>query len=284
MKFLILGSSGMAGHVISIYLKEQGHEVTGFCRRHCSYINFVHGDVRDLKHVKNIIDAGQYDAIINAVGILNQFAESDSEAAVFLNSYLPHYLSKITLNTKTQIIQISTDCVFSGTSGPYTETSFCDGTTTYDRTKALGKLRDNKNLTLRQSIIGPDLSPNGIGLLNWFMQQSEINGYTNAIWTGVTSLQLGKIIEAAVIKKIHGLIHMVPNTNISKYDLLQLLNHHLLHDTVIIHPYDEFKSDKTLIRTNHNFDYTVPDYETMIIELSEWMNVHKALYPHYSLG
>ncbi len=284
MKFLILGSSGMAGHVISIYLKEQGHEVTGFCRRHCSYINFVCGDVRDLNHLKNTIDSGQYDAVINAVGILNQFAESDPESAVFLNSYLPHYLSKITLNTTTQIIQISTDCVFSGTSAPYTENSFCDGTTTYDRTKALGELRDNKNLTLRQSIIGPDLSPNGIGLLNWLMQQTEINGYTNAIWTGVTSLQLGKIIEAAATKKVHGLIHMVPDTNISKYNLLQLLNHHLLHDTVIIHPYEQFKSDKTLIRTNHNFDYTVPDYETMIIELSKWMDAHKTLYPHYTLG
>ena len=81
---------------------------------------------------------------------------------------------------------MSTDCVFSGKSAPYSEDSARDGVTFYDRTKALGEMNDNKNLIFRNSIIGPDMKKNGIGLFNWFMKQKgTINGFTGAIWTGV---------------------------------------------------------------------------------------------------
>lgn len=284
MRFLVLGASGMAGHVISIYLKEKGHDVVGYCRRAVSFVEFIKGDVKNLQRLKNVIETGNYDIVVNAVGILNQFAESDKESAAFLNGYLPHLLAKLTENMNTRIIHMSTDCVFSGKNAPYTESSFRDGESFYDRSKALGELNDEKNLTLRNSIVGPDINENGIGLFNWFMKQNgEINGYTNAMWTGMTTLQLAKTIEAAAISDAHGLVNMVCEKNISKYDLLKLFNRYMRNNDVKINPYDDFSLDKTLVRTNFEFDYSVPDYETMIIEMSKWIREHKYLYPHYKL-
>ena len=230
MKFLVLGASGMAGHLISIYLKEHGHEVTGFARRPIPFVNCVVGDAGNANELRRVIFDGGYDVVINAIGILNQFAEEKKAEAVYINSYLPHLLADITNETQTQIIQMSTDCVFSGKTGGYIETSLRDGESFYDRTKALGELEDNKNLTFRNSIVGPDISPNGIGLLNWFMSQTnEIYGYTNAMWTGLTTLQLAKEMETAAENRVHGLFNMVPDHSISKYDLLQLFNHYIRH-------------------------------------------------------
>ena len=283
MKFLILGASGMAGHVICIYLREQGHDVIGFSRRRVNFVESISGDVNNIEYLRGIIEAGHFDAVINAVGILNQAAEENKVSAVFLNGYLPHFLAKITENTGTQIIHMSTDCVFSGHSGPYTEDSRCDGETFYDKSKAIGELNDKKNVTFRNSIVGPDINSNGIGLFNWFMKQEEVNGYTHAMWTGVTTLQLAKTMEAAAQSRAHGLINMVHKKNISKYELLRLFNHYMRNDEVLIHPFDDFSVDKTLVRTNYDFDYIVPDYETMIAEMSDWINKHKELYPHYKI-
>lgn len=284
MRFLVLGASGMAGHIISIYLKEKGHDVVGYCRRSVSFVEFIKGDAKNIQRLKNVIETGKYDIVVNAVGVLNQFAESDKESAAFLNGYLPHLLAKLTENMNTRVIHMSTDCVFSGKNAPYTENSFGDGESFYDRSKALGELNDEKNLTLRNSIVGPDINENGIGLFNWFMKQNgEINGYTNAMWTGMTTLQLAKTIEAAALSDAHGLVNMVYKENISKYELLKLFDRYMRNDEVIINPYDGFSLDKTLVRTNFEFDYSVPDYETMVSEMSDWIREHKCLYPHYKL-
>lgn len=284
MRFLILGCNGMAGHLIALYLKEHNHEVVGFARKQSDFVETIVGDAFDTCLISESITAGNFDIIVNCIGILNQFAENDKSAAVFLNSYIPHFLAKITVGTHTRVIHISTDCVFSGKNGPYTESSFPDGTTFYDRSKALGEIIDNNNLTLRSSIVGPDIKQSGIGLLNWFMhQKGEVNGYTGAKWTGQTTLQLAKTIEIAAQLKVCGLINMVPENNISKYELLKLFNHYLRHDEIVIHPVQGIVADKTLIRTNNDFNYKIPDYEVMIRDLAEWMKEHKSLYPHYNL-
>lgn len=284
MRFLILGCNGMAGHLIALYLKEHNHEVVGFARKQSDFVETIVGDAFDTCLISESITAGNFDIIVNCIGILNQFAENDKSAAVFLNSYIPHFLAKITVGTHTRVIHISTDCVFSGKNGPYTESSFPDGITFYDRSKALGEIIDNNNLTLRSSIVGPDIKQSGIGLLNWFMhQKGEVNGYTGAKWTGQTTLQLAKTIEIAAQLKVCGLINMVPENNISKYELLKLFNHYLRHDEIVIHPVQGIVADKTLIRTNNDFNYKIPDYEVMIRDLAEWMKEHKSLYPHYNL-
>lgn len=286
MRFLVLGCNGMAGHLISLYLKEQGHDVTGFARSESRLLDkTVVGDARDLTLLNKTIEDKHYDSVINCIGLLNKFAENDHEAAVFLNSYLPQFLAKITSNTSTQVIQMSTDCVFSGSKGRYTEKSLPDGTLFYDRSKALGELDDRKNVTLRNSIVGPDIKPSGIGLINWFLQQHDkVKGYKNAIWTGQTTLQLAKTMEHAAIQHVHGLYNMVPDTSISKYDMLLLFNKYLRSDPIEVIPEENFKIDKSLVRTRfEGFSYRIPDYETQIKELGNWMRDHKELYPQYNL-
>lgn len=285
MRFLVLGCNGMAGHMIAIYLKENGHDVTGYARKKSNYVNTIIGDVTDLTKLANTLATGKYDSVINCVGILNQFAEADHAGAILVNGYLPHFLAQVTSDMNTQIIQMSTDCVFSGKKGGYTEASVPDGTTFYDRTKAIGELNDRKNVTFRNSIVGPDINVNGIGLLNWFMKQTNsVYGFTGAIWTGQTTLQLAKTMEVAAQARISGLYNMVPNGNISKYDLLKLFNKYIRKKTISVIPKDDFIADKTLVRTNYEgFSYEIPDYETMIRELGQWMREHKALYPQYDL-
>lgn len=282
MKVLVLGGTGMAGHTISIYFKETGHDVTAFSRSKVNYCKNINGDIADFENLKKIINEGQYDAIINAIGILNQDAEDNKSTAVLLNSYLPQFLSDTTKDMKTKIIHMSTDCVFSGKMGGYSETSFRDGETFYDRTKALGELENSKDLTFRNSIIGPDMSENGIGLLNWFMKQDgQINGFTKAIWTGVTTLTLAKAMEQALKENLTGLYNLVNNETISKYELLKLFNKHMKNGVISILPSDVVALNKSLINNRQDFTFVVPSYEQMIIEMNEWIESHKELYPHY---
>lgn len=284
MKFLVLGCNGMAGHTISLYLKERGHEVLGFARSESALVPTVTGDARDFEVVRKVVQEGDFDSVINCIGILNQFAESNKALATCLNAYLPHFLADITSGTDTQVIHMSTDCVFSGKRGGYTEIDFRDGETFYDRSKALGELEDGKNITLRNSIVGPDINPKGIGLLNWFMQQEgQVNGFTKAMWTGQTTLQLAKTMEAAAMEKAHGLYNTVPDHSISKYNLLRLFNHHIRGDELTINPVEGVNADKSLIRTRYEFGYLIPDYETMVAEMADWMCAHKQMYPHYKL-
>ncbi len=284
MNFLILGCNGMAGHVISLYLKEQGYDVTGYARTQSKYVETIIGDASNFEFIKKIIIEGAYDSVINCIGILNQFAEENHANAVLMNSYLPHFLSEVTKNTNTQIIHMSTDCVFSGERGQYVETDFQDGKTFYDRSKALGEIVNDKDITLRNSIVGPDIKKSGIGLMNWFMQQSgPVNGFTKAMWTGQTTLQLAKTMEAAAKSRAHGLYNAVPSTNISKYELLKLFNKYMRNESVTINPVEGIVADKSLKRTNYDFDYEIPTYEVMIHELAEWMKKHKELYPHYDI-
>lgn len=282
MKILVLGATGMAGHMISIYLKEAGHDVITFSRSKFKYCDNINGDILDFNHVKNVVEEGNYNAIINAIGILNKDADNNKKDAVLLNSFLPHFLSDLTKNMDTKIIHMSTDCVFSGDKGGYNENSLKDGKTFYDRTKALGELDNNKDLTFRNSIIGPDMNKNGIGLLNWFMKQDgQISGYSKAIWTGVTTLTLAKAMEKALEENLTGLYNLVNNTTINKFDLINLFNKHLKKGAITIVTSDNNKVDKSLTNNRHDFSFMVPSYEQMVIEMKEWIVNHEELYPHY---
>ena len=285
MRILVLGANGMAGHVVSIYFMEKGHDVTGFDQHtvpHCT--KGIIGDAQDAQMLRTMIHEGGFDVVINCIGILNQYAEKNHALAVYLNSYLPHFLAKETEHLPTRVLHMSTDCVFSGKRGGYTEIDLRDGDTFYDRSKALGELDDDKNLTLRGSIVGPDKNLNGIGLLNWFMQQKgPVKGFTKAMWTGQTTLQVAKTMEAALAEGVTGLINTVPDRAISKYDMLCLFNKYMCGGRVEIIPYDGFVVDKSLVRTRFDFTYRIPDYETMIFELAEFMDRHRANYPHYDI-
>lgn len=285
MKILVLGCNGMAGHLISLYFKEQGHEVVGFARQQSALLDTtVVGDASNFMLIKNTIDQGCFDAVINCIGLLNQFADENKAMAVLMNGYLPHWLTEITEETKTCIIQMSTDCVFAGNDGPYYEDSFPNGSTFYDRSKAIGEINTDKDLTFRTSIVGPDIKSSGIGLFNWFMKQKdEVGGYTGAIWTGVTTYTLAKAMEQALKEKLTGLYNLVNNDSISKYELLGLFNKYFRAGGVKISPNDELQVDKSLRCKRNDFSFVVPSYESQVKELREWMDAHPSLYQYYNL-
>lgn len=279
-----MGSAGMAGHQIALYFIEKGYNVTGFSLESNPLIEGYTGDATDFEYVRKIIINGHYDYVINCIGILNQFAENDHANAVLLNSYLPHFLAKTTSDSNTKIIHMSTDCVFSGKRGNYKKDDIKDGETFYDRSKALGELDDNKNTTLRNSIVGPDINENGIGLLNWFMKQKgSINGFTGSVWTGQTTLQLAKTMEYVIEHDVTGLYNAVPQKSITKYELLKLFNHYLRNDELVIEPVEGTALNKSLVASEIDGKYLIPDYEAMVSDMAEWIFSHKDLYPHYNL-
>ena len=291
MRFLVLGATGMAGHVIALYLKERGHEVVGTFRcksKTTQYLDFygidtIELDVTDGARLSSIISTSGSDVIVNCIGLLNTECDKRPDLAIYLNTYLPHRVARIASSSRTRVIQISTDCVFAGNTGPYTELSIPDGRSQYDRTKALGELNDDSNLTLRQSIVGPDPDQNGIGLLNWFMKQTGVvKGWTGAIWTGLTTLELAKAIEACALSGSTGLINMVPDGDgISKYSLLCLFNECLRSHPLEIVEEKGIQLDKTLIRTNVDSSFIPASYPEQIDNLSNWIQQHASLYPRY---
>ena len=281
MKYLVLGAGGMAGHIITHYLMEQGEDVEGLELRNLSYCKTYVVDATKFDDVKKIIEENDYDIVINCIGLLNQTAENNVDLAILLNSYLPHFLAKITKDMKTRIIHMSTDCVFSGKRGHYTEEDLPDGETYYDRTKALGELNDSKNLTFRNSIIGPDINENGIGLFNWFMKQSgEINGFEKSIWTGVTTLTLAKAMHKASYEGLTGLYNLVNNETINKNELVSLFNKYS-NKNLTINKVDGIIHDKSLYRTRNDFSFVVPTYEEQVREMFEWINSHENLYSYH---
>ncbi|OUO91809.1 NAD(P)-dependent oxidoreductase [Gordonibacter sp. An230] len=286
MRFLVLGASGMAGHTISLYLKERGHEVVGFSRRPVTFLERqVNGDACNRDLVRGVVEKEPFDVVVNAIGVLNAFADADPEGARWLNGELPHYLAEVAEGVGARVFHMSTDCVFAGNTGPYTEGSAPDGESVYDRTKAAGELRDGRNLTFRNSIVGPDTDPSGIGLLNWFMaQEGPIKGWTRALWTGLTTLELARAMEAAAREDVCGLVNMVPEGCISKYDLLRLFNEHLRGGSVEVRPDDSVALDKTLVRTNFECTFRPAPYADQVAEMAAWMRAHRDLYPHYRIG
>ena len=283
MRFLVLGAAGMAGHLISLYLKERGHDVTGFARHDLPFLDLqVEGDVTDMTKLRPVVRDG-YDVVVNCVGVLNKAAETNPDAA-WLNGELPHVLAEMTADLPTRVFHMSTDCVFAGNTGPYTEKSVPDGESAYDRTKAAGELNDSKNLTFRNSIVGPDMNPGGIGLLNWFMRQpGPVKGFTGAIWTGLTTLELAKAMEHEAGEGAHGLVNMVPEDSISKYDLLVLFNKELRGGRVKIVPDAGLQLDKTLVRTNFAPSFRPKPYPEQVREMAGWVRAHRELYPHYEV-
>ncbi|BCB03448.1 NAD(P)-dependent oxidoreductase [Bacillus sp. KH172YL63] len=260
----------MAGHVIVDYLQGRGHQVSYSVRK--KDLKGIELDVRNLGRVREVLLAERSDIVINATGLLNDYAEAHVKESIEVNALLPHALVDIVNEYGGKLIHISTDCVFSGNRGKYTEQDVKDGSNIYSKTKSLGEIQSSPHLTIRTSIIGPELKDDGIGLLHWFLrQQGEIYGYQNVYWNGVTTLELAKAIEDLINEGISGLYHLSADKGISKYELLVLFKETFQKYEVEIIPVPEPVHDKTLIHTRSDYKYPVKDYKKMLQELHEWM-------------
>lgn len=283
-KILIIGASGMAGHVIATYLREQGHEISTLAARNKFDDATTLIDVTDRVAFEKYLDENTFDIIINCIGMLVKASDERKDLAAYINGYLPHAIEERYKDTSTKIIHLSTDCVFSGKNAPYSETSWPDGELFYDRSKALGEIANTKDLTFRMSIIGPDAQESGIGLFNWFYAQTGIiNGYTGSVWNGVTTIELAKAIDNAIRQDLCGLYHLVPEGNITKFNLLKLFKETFSRDDITLNPVDGVSHDKTLINSRTDFNHSVPAYPEMIAEMKQWIIAHPNLYKHYEV-
>lgn len=281
MKFLVIGCNGKVGHVVALYLHEQGHNVLGYDEDDSTLVQCVVGGFRDTDKIAKIICEGEFDAVINCTAVINNFAEEDKAKATFINSYFPHFLESITADTSTIIVHRSTDCIFSGSRGSYGLNDIPDEVSFYARTKVIGELINDKDITIRTSLVGPEQDEDGIGLLNWFLKQrGNINGYVNAIWTGLTTIEFAREIEYLVEHKAHGLFQCVPSKAISKYELLKLFDNCFPGDRKII-KFDNTRVDKSLIQVIGDYGMIVPSYDTIMDEMLQWINEHAFLYPKY---
>lgn len=284
MRVVVLGSTGMAGHVAAQYLEEKGYEIFRISRSERKGAHSAAIDVTDFSALEACLDQVKPDAVINCVGLLQKACEVRFDLGVLINSYLPHWLEQKYKDTAVKIVHLSTDCVFSGAVGGYKETDLPDGAIPYDRTKALGEINNSKDITFRMSIIGPDIDPEGTGLFNWFMRQTgEINGFGKVYWNGITTIELARAIDAAMSKNLTGLYHLVPAQSIDKCSLLTLFQKSFGKGDVTICRTEEPVADKSLVNTRKDFDFIVRDYPTQVEDMRTWVEQHRVLYPHYAV-
>ena len=285
-KVLVLGSAGLIGHQVYNYLNDSdNYELHNISYRNKIQDDTILLDARDEKIFFDKITSIRPHYIINCIGILINGSDADPENAIFLNSYMPHRLTRLSDKINAKLIHISTDCVFSGDKKePYVETDEKDGRGVYAKTKGLGEIINDKHLTLRTSVVGPELKSDGEELFHWFMNQSDsISGFTKAIWSGVTTIELAKAVKWAIDNNIIGLYHVTNNSSISKYELLKLFQKYVKKD-IDINPVDGKNVDKSFIDTRLLMDYEIPSYERMVSDMIDLIANNRSLYSQYKVG
>ena len=282
-KILILGATGLIGHQVYLRLKKNNNYDV-FSMAHLRKIEdgTILIDARDENLFERKIRDIKPDVIINCMGILISEADADPEHAIFLNAYMPHHLKNIANTLNTKLVHISTDCVFSGNKGSYLETDLKDADDTYGRSKALGEVTESPHLTLRTSVVGPELKE-GEELFHWFFrQEGTIKGFTKSYWSGVTTIELAKVVEWAINNDISGLYHVTNGKPINKHDLLGLFKNFTKKD-ILIEAVDGRVTNKTLIDSRQELKEPIPDYDIMVCDMVNFMKKHPKLYTQYTL-
>jgi dTDP-4-dehydrorhamnose reductase len=285
-RVLILGSTGLIGHQVHNYLKSNGgYELHNIAYRNKLQKNTILIDARDENNLIEQIASIKPQYIVNCIGILIGGSNKDPENSVFLNAYMPHRLARLADEIDAKLIHISTDCVFSGDKKEsYIETDEKDGRGVYAKSKGLGEIVNNKHLTLRTSVVGPELKTDGEELFHWFMnQQGDISGFTKAIWSGITTIELAKAVKWSIDNDITGLYHVTNNSSISKYSLLQLFQKYTKKD-ISIKPINGKDVDKSFIDTRLLMDYEIPSYDQMISDMVDLITNNRTLYSQYKVG
>ena len=222
--------------------------------------------------------------IVNCIGVLISEAKQDSERAISLNAHLPHKLAKLANMMNAKLIHMSTDCVFSGNKkSPYLETDEKDGKDTYAKTKALGEVISENHLTIRTSVVGPEIINGSEELFHWFMNQSGIiDGFTKVIWSGVTTTELAIAIKWFIDNNTTGLYHLTNGIPINKYDLLHLFKNYT-NKNIEIRKVEGIATNKSFIDTRKEINYLLPTYNQMISDMVTLIKNNRTLYGHYNL-
>ena len=281
MKVLILGATGMLGHNLCQQLGKD-LEVYGTIRGDVASIeeyrilqpeNIIgRVDAADVRAFSDAIRAIRPDVVVNAIGAVKQTPEANQwETAIAVNSVLPHNLSLLTKDLGARLIAISTDCVFSGRKGNYSESDIPDADDVYGASKRLGEPSGENVLVLRTSIIGRELRSTH-GLVEWFLANrgKTIEGFVDAVFSGLTTIAFAKLLRTLIVeqRELAGIYH-VSSEPISKYDLLKRLNDAFATKTVIERSY-RLKTDRSLDSSAFRSvsDWQPPTWTEMISEMA----------------
>jgi dTDP-4-dehydrorhamnose reductase len=200
-------------------------KLLGISNKSSNYQLFNNIHLEDKKDISKVFDQVRPDVVINCAAVIKHSNESiDHLKVLLLNTILPHYLAKLSENFNARLIHFSTDCVFSGSKGNYNESDFPDASDFYGRSKLLGEINYPNTITIRTSLVGHELNSTK-NLIEWFlMQNHEIKGYNEAIFSGLSTFEVAKVIDTCILpnKKLEGLYHL-SSQPISKYGLLTLV-------------------------------------------------------------
>ena len=283
MRILIIGVSGLIGHKLlqelSMYF-----EVFGTLHKKKNQYgktplfngeNIIENiDVSEFDNLIKVFKIVNPDVIINCVGITKRkINKNNSVEVISINSIFPHLLAKWADENKKRIIHFSTDCVFDGKIGNYSETSLTTAEDLYGRTKALGEINYQHTLTIRSSFIGQELFDK-TELLDWFLSQNgkQIKGFTNTFYSGVSTLYMARVVKDIIqnYPNLNGLYQLAPESPISKHDLLVIAKK-VFQVNVDIIPDDTQRHFPTLdaSKLRMAINLTVPSWEDMMTELAE---------------
>ena len=280
-RVLILGGSGMLGHRLYLAARERfattatvrSWAALGAARSVFDRSHVIDGiDASHLDSVVRAFGAARPDVVVNCVGLVKQREEAkDPLAALAINAALPHQLAGLCSATGSRLIHLSTDCVFSGSRGRYSEDDRADADDLYGRTKLLGEVSTAPALTLRTSMIGRELG-RGTGLLEWFLaQQTHAAGFTRAIFSGLTTPVLAALLVDLIEHQpgLHGLYHVAAEP-ISKCELLRLAARAFNVPTVV-EPTEGAAVDRSLDGSKFArvARFVAPSWPVMLKELAE---------------
>lgn len=277
LNILILGASGMLGSALFTTLPKvsASYKVFGTSRGttpvpvsddKAQIINLA--DVFDRSALLYILKQNKIDVVINAIGLIKQISGQLSKADfVKVNAWLPHYIMDLCDEVGARFIEISTDCVFTGRQGNYSEDDTPDASDIYGLTKFMGEVTDNPNaLTIRTSIIGHE-SGRAASLIDWFLSTSgTVGGYNKAIFSGFPTAYLADIIGRYILpnSKLHGLYHVSANP-IDKFSLLSLVADAYQHDVKLV-PNEDLVIDRSLDSTKFKDEtgFVPPDWPNLV--------------------
>jgi dTDP-4-dehydrorhamnose reductase len=297
VKALVLGGEGMLGHKVFEVFAPRFEtyvtflEPTGAWREYPQYVELPRGraltgvDATDFTTVGGAVSGLQPDVVVNCIGIVKQLREaSNAVLSITVNSLFPHRLAGVCAATGARLIHVSTDCVFSGRKGGYTEDDIPDPVDLYGRSKLLGEVDRPGCLTVRTSIFGRDFAKQS-ALLEWFLSNrgGRVKGFTNAIYSGFPTRVLARIMADVVTDwpTLEGLVQ-IASQPVSKYDLLVMLKQAMDLD-IEVEPYDDEPCDRSLsaARFVAATGYRIPSWEEMADEVAsdptpydEWRRAH----------
>lgn len=230
-KIIVLGINGLLGNRVFFNLsKNKKINVFGTLRKKKNkyfqqYKNKLFNfDINRLESIKKIIKKIRPQFIVNCIGVTNKKINKINYSDIIkINSLFPHYLNELSAKYNFKLIHISTDCIFAGTKNFYTENDICDVRDIYGISKFNGEIPESKSITFRTSIIGHELYEKN-GLVEWFLSKKKVYGFKNAIYSGVTTNELSKIIEKCILKYNLKGLYQISSDPISKFELLNLIN------------------------------------------------------------